>query len=89
MSKQIKPQELAQLVTLLLTSPDKLGELDEPEKYLRFVTDIAQVVTDHCGGEIRHPADFFDDTCYVGIHGNDSLPEGGGVWAQFDPDGEL
>lgn len=89
MSKQITPAELAEIITNLLTNPEKVGELCESHTYLSFVTDIAEVVCNHCGGEVRRPADFLDDACYVGIHGNDSLPEGGGIWAAYDKEGEL
>lgn len=89
MSKQITQAELAEIVTNLLTNPEKVGELCESHTYLSFVTDIAKVVCDHCGGEILRPANFLDEACYVGIHGNDSLPEGGGIWAGYDKEGEL
>lgn len=89
MSKQITAAELAQVVTRLLTNPDGTGELSEFAAYQGFMTDIAQLVCDHCGGEIHHPADVLDDIWYVGIHGNESLPESGGVWRDFDKEGEL
>lgn len=89
MSKQISPTELAKLVTTLLTDPASLGELDTDGKFSAFMTDIASAVCDHCGGEVRHAAQYTDDTWYVGIHGNDSLPADGGVWKDFDTEGEL
>ena len=88
MSKQIKSAELAEIVKRLLTEPE-VGELDTLASYQGFTTEIAQVVCDYCGGEIRNTASFMDDTCYIGIHGNDSLPETGGIWAAYDPEGEL
>lgn len=90
MSKQITAAELAEVITKLLTQPDAVGELGEAKAYQDFMTDIAQVVCDHCGGEVRHPADPLDDVWYVGIHGNDSLPNSeGGIWADYDHEGEL
>lgn len=89
MSKQIKAEELGQLINQLLTNPAAAGELDTDEKYAAFMTDLARVVTDHCGGEVRHQAAPLDDVWYVGVHGNDSLPPGGGVWAGYDKEGEL
>ena len=89
MSKQITPTELAQLVTALLTNPASAGELDTDVKFTAFMTDIARTVCDHCGGEVLNQAQYTDDICYVGIHGNDSLPEDGGVWKEFDKEGEL
>ena len=90
MSKQISSAELAELVSKLLTNPEIAGELAEFHAYKSFMTQIAQVVCDHCGGEVRNEADPLDDVWYVGIHGNDSLPPGSeGVWNQYDPEGEL
>lgn len=90
MSKQVTPVELAEIVTSLLTNPQRTGQLDTFEAFQSFMTDIAQVVCDHCGGEIRNQADRMEDTWYIGIHGNDSLPdENGGVWKNYDPEGEL
>lgn len=93
MSKQVNPQELAELVTKLLTNPDSVGELDTPEKFSAFMTDIARVVCDHCGGEVRHEASRdgeAEEQWLVGVNRNDSLPEDSdGVWAGVDPEGEL
>jgi hypothetical protein len=89
MSKQITPQDLAAIVKNLLTQPRAVGELDSDGQFKSFMTDIAKVVCDHCGGEVRREANFMDDVCYVGIHGNDSLPEGGGIWKEYDKEGEL
>lgn len=90
MSKQINPNELAEIVTRLLTEPERADELDSTDAFQSFMTGIAQVVCDHCGGEIHYPAEQFEDTWYIGIHGNDSLPdESGGIWQKYDPDGEL
>ncbi|MDG1580902.1 hypothetical protein [Pseudomonas sp. GOM6] len=90
MSKQIKPEELSEIVTNLLTSPEKVGELEESSTYASFMTAIAEAVADHCGGEILQPAAEFDGVWYVGVHRTDSLPEGcDGVWGPYDKDGEL
>lgn len=89
MSKQLTPTDLAELVTLLLTNPEAAGELDTDPKFTAFMTDIAEAVCNHCGGEVRNPAQYLDDVCYIGIHGNDALPANGGVWKDFDKEGEL
>ena len=90
MSKQVSASELAEIVTRLLTDTESTGELDGHESFQSFMTNIAQVVCDHCGGEIHHPADSLDDIWYVGIHGNDSLPSAmGGIWREYDKEGEL
>ena len=90
MSKQVTAKELAEIVTHLLTDTQTTGELDGFESFQGFMTDIAQIVCDYCGGEIHHPADSLDDIWYVGIHGNDSLPDAfGGIWREYDKEGEL
>lgn len=89
MSKQVSAAELAAIVTKLLTDPDGAGNLVEQKAFQGFMTEIATVVTDYCGGEVRNQADRFEDVFYVGIHGDDSLPTDGGIWATVDPDGEL
>lgn len=90
MSKQVSAKELAEIVTKLLTDPNSSGELDGFETFQQFMTDIAEVVCDHCGGEIHNPADLLEDVWYVGIHGNNSLPDAfGGIWREYDKEGEL
>ena len=90
MSKQVSASELAEIVTRLLTDTETTGELDGHETFQAFMTDIAQVVCDHCGGEIHYPADQLDDIWHVGIHGNDSLPSAmGGIWREYDKEGDL
>ena len=89
MSKQITNHELAKIVTSLLTTPQKAGELDTSEKFAGFMTSIAQTVCDHCGGEIPGLADDSVGQWRVAVRGNDSLPENGGVWRNYDPEGNL
>ncbi|MDP3522274.1 MAG: hypothetical protein Q8S02_16810 [Hydrogenophaga sp.] len=89
MSKQITAAELAEIVSKLLTG--HAAELDSHEQFSKFMTDIANVVCDHCGGETRHPADnAFDEVWYIGIHGNDSLPSVTEcIWSEYDKEGDL
>lgn len=89
MSKQITNKELATIVARLLIKPQSIGQLDSQEKQLRFMSDIAQVVCEHCGGEIHHPASNFTGETIIGIHGNESLPADGGIWKDYDRQGEL
>lgn len=96
MAKVLSAKELAEVVTKLLTDPATIAaQLDQSDKYGRFMTDLAGVVCDHVGGDIRLMAAAPDDDVapggewVIGIHGNDSLPEDGGVWSQYDPEGEL
>ncbi|MBU0501438.1 MAG: hypothetical protein KJ558_10105 [Gammaproteobacteria bacterium] len=89
MGKQITPGELAEIVTGLLVGRQADLQLDTPQKYGAFMTDIAKVICDHCGGEVQGDADSFFDGWMIGITANDSLPDDGGIWAGFDPEGEL
>jgi hypothetical protein len=89
MSKQITNGELAEIVTGLLVGRLFHDHLDATEKYAAFMTDIAKVICDHCGGEVTGNADNSGYEWLVGIVGDDSLPEDGGVWKDYDPDGEL
>ena len=85
MSKQITPQDLAEIVTKLLTT----DEIDDHDTFGRFFTGVANVVCDHCGGEVTCPADDWTGKWLVGINANDNLPPDGGVWKDYDPEGEL
>lgn len=88
MSKQITPCELNSIVQTLLICPEvHLG--DCPERYSRFMTALAQLVCDHAGGAVQGEAECFDDVWYVGIVDDGTLPEDGGVWADYDLEGDL
>lgn len=81
MRKDVSASELATVVYNLLTEPERCGEFGSQESYLRFVTAAAQLVAEHCGGEVSKPAEETPAGYSVEIHGNDSLPEGSeGVW---------
>ncbi|HIE4904615.1 TPA: hypothetical protein ACXNK4_005408 [Klebsiella pneumoniae] len=46
MTKQILPNELAEIVTGLLIKPELLGELDSREAHQAFMLDIGRVIAD-------------------------------------------
>jgi len=89
MSKHITNGELAEIVTGLLVGRLVVAQLDSTEKYAEFMTDLAALICDHCGGEVTSRADNSEDQWMVGIRGNDSLPEAGGVWKDYDREGDL
>ena len=92
MSTIVTAQGLSKLVAGLLTAPEKMGQDMTSETFSDFMGDIAQVVCDYCGGEIDLKAEPLDgniDNWAIGIRGNDSSPEDGGVWAAFDTVGNL
>jgi len=80
MNRIVSATDLASIVSRLLTDPSGAGELEEAQAYASFMTAIAHVVADHCGGEIVSPASRTDKEWAVSIAPNDSLPETGGVW---------
>lgn len=53
MTKQILPNELAEIVTGLLIKPELLGELDSREAHRAFMLDIGRVIAYHCGGLVN------------------------------------
>ena len=77
----ISPAQLERLASKLVTAPEAIGELDTADKYAEFLNDLAQVICDHCGGEIIHEATA--QSYQVTIGRNDSLPDDGGVWSQL------
>ncbi len=86
MSKQVTAKELAEIVTKLLTNTQNTGELKSVGSFKRFMTDIAQVVCNHCGGEVRNSARPPEDIWCVDIGGNDRLPDpDAGIWRTDDP----
>lgn len=96
MSKQIKPSELAEIVTGLLVRPDILGEIDDSDTHERFIEAIGEVVADFCGGTVNgvNPSDSGTPltdhvfTPYLSVYPNDSLPcLEQCVWSPYDPDG--
>lgn len=92
MAKIISEKELGSLVSSLLVNPSALGEEMAAENYSRFMTAIAQAVCASCGGKVAKPAEPAAGDMgawFVTIEGNDSLPEGGGVWRPYDLGGSL
>lgn len=75
--------QLAKIITILLTNPDS-GEVDSMERFESFVNDLAQVVCDHCGGNVVSPAEHcsaheFADSYALTIEPSESSPENG-IW---------
>lgn len=101
MSKQLLPNELAEIVVGLLVKPELLGELDSPESHQSFVRAISEAVADHCGGvifDVYAPWDGESDgdgylsdsysSPLVAVAPDDSLPSlNQCVWSYHDPDG--
>lgn len=94
MAKIIYPAQLAQALTTLLTNPAAVGKAVSGREFGDLMTQLTRAACDFGGGEIYNPAALDEDeggnpVWVVAIHGDDHLPADGGVWAQFDPTGEL
>lgn len=77
--------QLAHILCRLL-----LGEeFDTEEQAANFMTDAAELVTEHCGGQLVSPASNFDGVTYVGVIADKSLPSDGGIWREYDVEGDL
>jgi len=96
MSRQILPNELAEVVTALLVQPKILGQFDSPDRHMEFMEAIGEVVANFCGGQINgvHPADgSFDgnpflDAPMLSVWPDSRLPDlQHCVWGPYDPDG--
>jgi len=89
MAKQIANTELVDVVAALLVGRASNDYFDTADKYAAFMTDIAKVICDHCGGQVTSVADNAFGPWLVGISGDESTPEDGGIWQNYDAEGEL
>lgn len=84
---KITNSALAVLLTNLLSNPHS-GELDSMEGFERFMNDLANVICDHCGGEVMKEASYagmtndgeFGSAYLLEVEPNESSPEDGGIW---------
>jgi len=85
MSKQLSHADLADIVRRAEE------EIDDRDQYARFLTDLATLVTEHFGGHVINTADDDMGEWLVGIvdKGDGSVPEGGGIYKDYDKEGEL
>jgi hypothetical protein len=84
MAKILTTRELAQIV---LANSDNLIDLAQHEE---FTKDLAALVTKHFGGSvglIQYVEELNDVTVAISNDGN--IPNGGGVYKDFDTEGEL
>lgn len=85
----ITKENLARIVGQLLVNPESVGELDSSESFMCFMSDVAQAVCDHCGGEVSSLAEMQDGSYQLEIKRNDSSPgEGLGIWETEKAAGE-
>jgi hypothetical protein len=86
MSKIITADELAQIITHVLTT----DEIDCEYQFRLFFLQASDLVAEHFGGRIgriAHPEDSLGWT--VAVSRDELVPEDGGVWKCYDLEGEL
>ena len=77
---KITTTQLANIVSTLITNPDKLGELSEASVHQEFVKEIALLVCGYCGGELAS-IDKNGPDMVMEFEPNDCSPEDGGIWS--------
>jgi hypothetical protein len=102
MAKILTAEELGRIVLAATSSPgiplsadrtQKMvcdAQIDDLDQYTDFVTDLANVVAKHYGGRVGL-VEWVDelDNITVAISQDGNIPEGGGIYKDFDKEGEL
>jgi hypothetical protein len=83
MAKILKATELGEIVAKI-TKDDLL--IDDADQYKAFLEDLADLVARHCGGEAGAVSNGDDLGWTVAINHDESVPQGGGVYAEYDKD---
>lgn len=96
MSRQILPNELAEIVTGLLVKPELLGQFPDEDRHIEFINEIGTLVAEFCGGQVNgvHAPDGsfagqpFCDAPLMSVWPDDRLPDlDHCVWGPYDPEG--
>lgn len=82
MAKTLRDQDLIEIVS---KAP---REIDDADTYLRFIEDLAELVTDYFGGDVLKVRyiDGHRGESVVSIGLNDSVPDDGGIFKDYDPE---
>lgn len=82
MAKILLDTELAEIVGKVIND----REIDDADQYRRFLECLAELITDHFGGEIGGAScDRSDDLGWtVSFYPNESLPANGGIFKNYD-----
>jgi len=80
MAKEIQDYNLIKIVRNSINT----DLIDDADQYKNFLKDISNVICDHFGGEFVKVKETHDGGYSVLIKANDSLPDDGGVFADFD-----
>lgn len=87
MSKVLTDLELSDIVKRIVTQ----RVMGERGRYIRFVEELATLITKYCGGDVITTSDDVDDGLGVRVHiwGNDAVPPDDGIYAMYDTDVSL
>ena len=87
MAKIITDKEIGKMISNVCND---IEVIDDQDQYLKFLNDLAGVITKHFGG--NHSKPFYaegDGLGYtVAFNVNDSVPDDGGIYRNYDPDVE-
>lgn len=80
---ELQAGELSQMVNVLLNPEESW--ISSFEGFQSYMTDVADVICNHCGGQTAGLAqrDQKTGTWTVRIAPNESLPDDGGIWSSF------
>jgi len=83
MAKILKDTEMLEIITKTV----KENLIDDGGQYCNFLEELAGVVADHFGAEAGD-AGIEDGEYYIAFHPTECLPDGGGVFKDYDKDVE-
>lgn len=91
MSKVILDTEIVEIIHGIVTNDNGI---DDSDSYMEFLGKLGDLVAEYCGGEVvtvSSPMGDGDPRDRHAVHfaWNESVPEGGGVYADFDTDKTL
>lgn len=87
MAKILTDIEMAEIIDKIVNDADNPVIVDQ-DVYFRFLNDLAELITDYCGGDHGTPSYDASDKLgnTVAFHINDSVPSDGGIYKDYDQD---
>lgn len=86
MSKILTGREMGDIIHKATHDP---AIIDDQDQYLRFLTDLAELITDHFGGahgEATHTHAYNSIGYAVAFDVNECVPDDGGIFKDYDTD---
>ena len=82
MSKIITDKEMGEIISRIAGS-----EIDDKDTYIKFLNDVASVITNYFGGTHGKATHSDDGLGYtVAFDVNECVPDDGGIFKDYDPD---